>query len=334
MSLRVAINGAGRVGRTLARVAVQRTGLEVVAINDLASIEQTAHLLNHDSTLGPFPVPVEHDDALWLGDRRVVYSSEADPSQLDWGRSQPDVVVEATGRFTSRQAAARHLQGSVRRVLISANSRDADALVCYGVNHQAIDESAEVISAGSCTTNCAAVSVVPLMELAEVRSVQLMTVHCYNSNQSLVDVAQPDLRRARAAGLNLIPTTTGATWALEYVLPSLAEKVSGYAVRVPAAQVSLLDMIVELESTVDGDDVMAAFNAAASGDLSGILTIAEAPLVSTDYAGDPHSAIVDSEFLKVRDRRVRLLTWYDNEAGYANRLADLLRYFGERDDGG
>ena len=320
----MAINGVGRVGRALIRVAAERDDVEVVAVNDPTQIEQTAHLLQHDSTLGDFPQSVEvQSGRISIGSRGIAYSSLTDPSSLDWSEQEPSIVVEASGRFTARQAAAGHLGGSVEKVLVSANSSDADALVCFGVNHQRLSGQEQVISASSCTTNCAAAVLAPLIEPLAVDRVMLLTVHCYNSNQSLVDAAQPDLRRARAAGLNLIPTTTGASWALERALPELAGRVSGYAVRVPAAQVSLIDLVIETGRETESSDVLELLREAAEGQLAGILAVSEEPLVSSDFVGAPQSAVVDADFVRASGRRVRLLAWYDNEMGYANRLADL-----------
>lgn len=330
----IAINGVGRIGRGVLRAAVERSEVEVVAVNDPTPVEQIAHLLRHDSTLGTFPQRVKVADGdLTLGERKVVCSHAETPQAIDWGGRRPGMVIEASGRFTERAAATGHLRDGVERVLISANSRDADALVCFGVNHGDLDGSEVVISASSCTTNCAAAVLAPLAEELGVRRVMLLTVHCYNANQSLVDAAQTDLRRARAAGLNLIPTTTGAAWAVEWVLPDLEGRVSGYAVRVPAAQVSLVDLVVETDRSVDTEGVLAILRAAADSDLAGILTVSEEALVSTDFAGDPHSAVVDSEFVEAEGDRVRLLAWYDNEMGYANRLLDLVEFVGRLEEG-
>lgn len=330
MSATLAINGVGRVGRALMRVTAEREDLQVVAVNDPTPVEQTAHLLQHDSTLGPFPQHVEASAGrLLIGGSEVVYTSDPDPASIDWSVTEPSLVVEASGRFAAREEAAVHLGGSVERVLVSANATDADALVCFGVNHQRLGGTERVISASSCTTNCAAAVLAPLVEPLAIDRVMLMTVHCYNSNQSLVDAAQPDLRRARAAGLNLIPTTTGASWALERVLPGLADRVSGYAVRVPAAQVSLIDLMVETGREVESSDVLDLLREAEARQLAGILAVSEKPLVSSDFVGAAESAIVDAEFVRAEGRRVRLLAWYDNEMGYANRLADLAAFVAE-----
>lgn len=332
MTIVIAINGAGRIGRALLRVAVERGDPAVVALNDLATLEQIAHLLRHDSTLGSFPESVEvADDGLVIGGRSVAYSRSPTPSEIDWGAAEPRMVVETTGRFTDREQAARHLTGGVRRVVISANSRDADALVCYGVNHDTIDAGAKVISAASCTTNCAAATLAPLVRTVGVEWVELLTVHCYTSSQSLVDAARPDLRRSRNAGLNLIPTTTGASWALENVFPGLEGKVRGYSVRAPVAQVSLVDLVVKTGKSLIESDLVDVLTEAAGSDLAGILQVSTEPLVSTDFIGNPHSAIVDREFLQVDGRRLRILAWYDNEVGYVNRLADLVLFLSEHE---
>lgn len=328
MTTSIALNGVGRIGRGVLRAAVDRTDVEVVAVNDPVPAEQTVHLLRHDSTLGPFPQPVEiADGGLAIGGRRLAYGQASDLGEIDWGAA-PTMVIEASGRFTNREGAAGHLRDGVERVLVSANSRDADALVCFGVNHDRLDGSEQVISASSCTTNCAAAVLAPLATQLGVRRVRLLTVHCYNANQALVDAAQPDLRRARAAGLNLIPTTTGAAWAVERVIPELDGRVAGYAVRVPAAQVSLVDLVVETDKSVDTDGVLDILRAVADSDLAGTLTVSEEALVSTDFAGDPHSAVVDAEFVEADGNRLRLLAWYDNEMGYANRLLDLAAFVG------
>ncbi len=332
----IAINGTGRIGRVLLRTAAQRQDLRVVGLNDLVSAQQTAHLLRHDSTLGPFPVDLETDDSsLRMAGHLISYSQQANPEDIPWGtsgpgRAVPDLVVEATGQFTSRADAARHLHGGARRVIVSANAGDADALVCFGINHQELRVSDEVVSAGSCTTNCVAAVLAPLAVAVGIEKVMLMTVHCYNSNQSLVDSAQRDLRRSRAAGLNLIPTTTGATWALEMAMPELAGRVSGYAVRVPSSQVSLVDLVVQTKKTMTTDEVVETLHQAADSDLKGILGVSAEPLVSTDFVGDSRSAIVDLEFVGAEDRHVRIMAWYDNESGYAHRLADLAVFMGNQ----
>lgn len=333
MRAKLAINGVGRIGRALLRVVADRDDLEVVAVNDPTPVEQTAHLLRHDSTLGPFPRSVEGGQGnLLIGGDEIAYSSQSDPASINWSGAEPSLVVEASGRSTARDESAVHLRGSVERVLVSANSADADALVCFGVNHQRLNGKERVISASSCTTNCAAAVLAPLVEPLAIDRVMLMTVHCYNSSQSLVDAAQPDLRRARAAGLNLIPTTTGASWALERVLPDLADRVSGYAVRVPAAQVSLIDLMVETGREMESSDVLDLLREAEAGQLAGILAVSEEPLVSSDFVGAAQSAIVDAEFVRAEGRRLRLLAWYDNEMGYANRLADLAAFVAETTD--
>jgi glyceraldehyde 3-phosphate dehydrogenase len=332
VSLPIAINGVGRVGRALIRRLAEHPGLELVALNDLASAEQLAALLARDTFHGPSPVPVSAvGGSLVIGDRTVTLTHERDPAAIPWGDTGARLVVEATGTLTDGRAAEAHLGAGVEHVVLSSNSADTDLTVCMGVNEAEIRPEHRLLSAASCTTNCLAVTATALEREFSIRRALLNTVHCYNNNQSLVDAPHPDPRRARAAAINMIPTTTGASSAIGRVMPELGAKLDGFAVRVPAAQVSLIDLVVELEGAEDVASVNDACRRAAEGELAGILSVNEEPLVSTDFIGDPHSAIVDLTLTQTAGGGLfRVVCWYDNEAGYAARLGDLAEYLTTR----
>jgi glyceraldehyde 3-phosphate dehydrogenase len=328
MGIRVGINGFGRIGRNFFRAQHQReSDLEIVALNDLGDAKTMAHLLRYDSNLGPFPGGVElADGVLRAGGEEVQILSERDPEALPWADLGVDVVVESTGFFTDREGAHKHLDAGARKVVISAPATDPDFTVVLGVNDDAYDpESHHIVSNASCTTNCVAPLAKVLHELGEIQSGFMTTIHAYTNDQVILDFPHKDLRRARAAAINLIPTSTGAAKAIGLVLPELQGKVDGISVRAPVATGSLTDLVVTLGRDTNVDEVNAAFrNAAGSGPLEGLLYYAEDPLVSTDVHGNPYSCIFDSELTMVHGSTVKVFGWYDNEWAYSCRLVDLI----------
>ena len=331
MPVPIAINGLGRMGRALFRVAWRRPGIEIVAVNDLGTAEQLAGLLARDSLHGRFPGEVASEPgALVVDGRRVAFYSESEPGRVSWLEQAPEVVVDATGRCTARPLAEAHLRPPVRKVVVSANAEGLDATICVGVNQDAYDPDAHrLLSAASCTTNCLAPVVSVLDRAFGFARGMLVTVHSYNNDQRLLGFPHRDPRRARAAALNMIPTTTSAVVALGRVLPELAGRIQGYAVRVPTPDVSLIDLVAELRDSPGSTAVNEAFRQAAAGELAGILAVSEEPLVSSDFLGDPHSAVVDLPLTQSLDGRLhRVVAWYDNEWGHASRLADLAELVG------
>jgi glyceraldehyde 3-phosphate dehydrogenase len=332
--IRIGINGFGRIGRPLLR-AILETGarVEVAAINDLGSASELAHLLKYDSVHGRLNRDVSVRDGCMVVDgREIRVLSEPDPSRLPWRELGVHTVVEATGRFTDRDKAAKHLEAGAVRVLVTAPSKGADVTVVPGVNHEAYDpERHRVISLGSCTTNCLAPIAKVLNDEFGIESGLMTTVHAYTNDQRLCDMLHKDLRRARAAALNMIITTTGAASAIGLVLPELAGKLNGIAIRVPVANVSLTDLTVRVSRPATREEVNSAFREASEGRMKGILAYTEEPLVSTDYIHDPHSAIVDGLSTMVAGDLVKVLAWYDNEWGYCNRLVWMLERIGELD---
>jgi glyceraldehyde 3-phosphate dehydrogenase len=326
-----AINGLGRVGRALLRLTRDRPELQLVALNDQADPGALARLVAHDSLHGRFPGTVAASpEGLVVDGRTIPLFREADPARIPWPATGATVVVEATGQFRTRALAAAHLGGSVRRVVVSATAEGADATFCFGVNHESFDPARHhVVSNASCTTNCLAPVLLVLDREFGIEQALIDTVHCYTNSQRLMDMAHLDPRRARAAALNIIPTTSDAVGALPLVLPDLAGKLAGLAFRVPVPNGSLVDVTATLSRPTTADALRNAFRAAASGPLGRILAVTEEELVSVDFIGDPHSATVDLPLLEVVGGRLaRVVAWYDNEWGYANRLADLLLHLG------
>jgi glyceraldehyde 3-phosphate dehydrogenase len=332
MSVKVAINGFGRIGRGFLRSAREREAdIEVVAVNDVADAATLAALLRHDSVYGRFPGSVTAGDGtLEIDGSEVRVLSEAEPSALPWGELGVDVVVEATGRFRTRAAAAQHLDAGSRKVIISApakGSEPADATVVLGVNFDEVydPDAHHVITNASCTTNCLAPVAKVLHEAVGIRHGLMTTVHAYTSDQNLLDGPHSDLRRARAGAINLVPTSTGAAKALGLVIPELEGRLHGYAVRVPLPTGSLVDLTVETTGETTVDEVNAAFRERAdSGGLAGILAYSEEPLVATDIVGSPYSAVFDAPLTSVIDgTQVKVVAWYDNEWGYATRMVEL-----------
>jgi glyceraldehyde 3-phosphate dehydrogenase len=330
MSTRIGINGFGRIGRLVLR-ALRGRDLEVVGINDLTDARTMAHLLKYDSVHGPYPGEVAHDDGAVIVDgRRIALASEREPGQLPWRELGAQIVVESTGRFTTREEASAHLDAGAERVIITAPSPDPDVTVVLGVNGNDYDaEKHRVVSNASCTTNCLAPMAKVLDDHFGIRRGWMVTIHAYTGDQPILDFAHKDLRRARAAALSMIPTSTGAARALGLVMPHLKGKLDGYAMRVPTADVSAVDLSVELGSDTDANAVLEALRKAAAGPMQGILAVCDDPCVSQDFRGNAHSSIVDAENVKIMDGNfAKLLSWYDNEWGYANRVVDLALRMG------
>jgi glyceraldehyde 3-phosphate dehydrogenase len=334
MSVRVAINGLGRTGRSFLRSAYARQAdIEVVAVNDLADAETLAYLLKYDSVGGRFPADVRADQkAIVIDERPIRALAETDPAQLPWGDLDVDVVIESTGHFRTRPAAARHLEAGARKVIISAPATNEDITVCLGVNHLAYNPAEhDVISNASCTTNCLAPVAKVLSDSFGIEAGLMTTIHAYTNDMVLLDTPHKDLRRARAAGLSIIPTSTGAAKAMSLVMPELKGKLHGMSLRVPVSDVSLVDLSVTLNRDVTAEDVNAAFREAADGSLNGILAVSDEPLVSIDYLHDSHSSIVDApSTMVIGERTVKVLSWYDNEWGYSCRCVELAEHIAGR----
>jgi glyceraldehyde 3-phosphate dehydrogenase len=327
MGIRVGINGFGRIGRNFFRAQhALGADLDIVALNDVGDAKTMAHLLRYDSTLGPFTGEVElADGVLHAAGEEVRMLSERDPAALPWGELGVDVVLESTGFFTDRAGAQKHLDAGAKKVLISAPATDPDITIVLGVNDDAYDPGSQhIVSNASCTTNCVAPLAKVLHDLGRIESGFMTTIHAYTQDQSLQDAPHKDLRRARAAAINLIPTSTGAAKAIGLVMPDLAGKLDGIAVRAPVATGSLTDLVVLLGRETSKEEVTDAYRAAAAGPLEGILQFSEDPLVSTDIIGSAYSCIFDSELTMVHGWTVKVFGWYDNEWGYSSRLVDLI----------
>jgi glyceraldehyde 3-phosphate dehydrogenase len=330
---RIGINGFGRIGRQVLRAIIERQpSLEVVAVNDLTDVRTNAHLFKHDSTYGQFPGTVEAQDGkIVINKRPLTVLSERDPSKLPWRDHGVELVIESTGRFTDAKKAAGHLEGGAKRVVISAPATNEDVTVNMGVNHTAYDPGKHrVISNGSCTTNCLSVTAMVLSRSFGIKGGFMNTVHSYTNDQVILDVVHSDLRRARAAALNIIPTTTGAAKAIFLVLPELKGKLNGLALRVPTPTVSVVDLTVTLEKPATAEEINRAYKRASQEELKGYLGYSEEPLVSTDFKGDPHSGVIDALSTMVVGDAVKVLSWYDNEWGYSCRVADLVAHMASR----
>ena len=329
MAVRVGVNGFGRIGRVFFRAALAAKDLEVVAVNDLADARTLAHLLKHDSIHGALAAEVRSKgESIFVDGREVRVCSVKDPAALPWSELGVDIVVESTGVFRDKATSSKHLQAGARKVVITAPAKDPDITVVLGVNEDRYDPIRhELVSNASCTTNCLATVAKVLLDNFGIRRGFASTVHAYTNDQPIQDFPHKDLRRARAGALSMIPTTTGAATAVGLVLPQLKGKLDGIAIRVPAANVSVVDLTVELEKSVSVAAVNDAFRAAAAGPLNGILDATDEELVSVDFNGDPHSAIVDLPSTAVVDGGlVKVLAWYDNEWGYSCRVRDLILY--------
>ncbi|WP_459611750.1 type I glyceraldehyde-3-phosphate dehydrogenase [Corynebacterium urogenitale] len=334
MTIRVGINGFGRIGRNFFR-AIQANGadIEIVGINDLTDNKTLSTLLKYDSVVGRLDAEVEYDDeSITVDGKRIAVSAEREPKNLKWGELGADIVIESTGFFTDAEAAKAHIEAGAKKVIISAPAKNEDATFVVGVNHEDYDpEKHNVISNASCTTNCLAPMAKVLDEEFGIERGLMTTVHAYTGDQRLHDAPHKDLRRARAAAVNLVPTSTGAAKAVSLVLPQLKGKLDGYAVRVPVITGSMTDLTFEAKKPVTVEEVNAALKKAAEGPLKGVLKYSDdEPLVSTDIVTDPHSSIFDSGLTKVIDNQVKVVSWYDNEWGYSCRLVDLTTYVGER----
>jgi len=333
MAIRIGINGFGRIGRNVLRASLGDSALEFVAVNDLTDAKTLAYLLQYDSVHGTLAAKVEaREDAILLDGKPIKVLAKKDPKELPWKDLGVDIVVESTGRFTDREGASKHLSAGARRVIVTAPSKDADVTLVLGVNEQAYDPSKHtIVSNASCTTNCLAPVAKVLLDRFGIKHGVMTTIHSYTNDQQLLDLPHKDLRRARAAALSMVPTSTGAAKALHLVLPQLKGKLDGLAIRVPTPNVSLVDLSVEVEQDCDVASVNAAFKQAAEGQLKGILKYSEAPIVSVDQNGDPHSATLDAPLTIVLGRRlVKVLAWYDNEWGYSCRVRDLIKFLASK----
>ena len=327
MSVRIGINGFGRIGRLVFRAA-RRKDLEVVGVNDLTDSRTLAHLLQYDSIHGHYPGTVEAaDDAIVVDGVRVPVLAERDPANLPWKKLDAQIVVESTGLFTAREKASKHIDAGAERVIISAPAPDPDITIVLGVNDDEYDGSKHhIVSNASCTTNCLGPVAKVLHEEYGIEAGWMTTIHAYTNDQVTQDGPHSDLRRARAAGLSMIPTSTGAAKAIGLVMPELKGKLDGYAMRVPTADVSIVDLSVKLGKSTDADAINAAMKTAADGPLKGILQYCDEPLVSVDFLGNQHSSILDAPSTKVMEGNfAKLLSWYDNEVGYATRVVDLVQ---------
>lgn len=333
MSLKIGINGFGRIGRNFLRTSYNNPDIEIVAINDLTDSKTLAHLLKYDSVFGILDAEVAAKaSGLEVDGKEIKIIAERDPANLPWGDLGVDIVVESTGVFTKRQDAEKHLKAGARKVVISAPAKDPDLTVVMGVNeNKYIAKKHHIISNASCTTNCLAPVVKVLLTNFGIKHGLMTTIHSYTNDQRLLDLPHKDLRRARAAAVSLIPTTTGAARAISLVLPELEGKLDGMAVRVPTPNVSMIDLVVEVEKDVDEAKVNLALKRAANGKLKGILEYTDEPLVSIDFKGNPNSSIVDGSITKVIGKRlVKIIAWYDNEWGYSTRIRDLILYMGSK----
>jgi glyceraldehyde 3-phosphate dehydrogenase len=333
MPVRIGINGFGRIGRNIMRAALGDKDLDFVAVNDLTSAKTLAHLLKYDSVLGNLDARVEaRNDGISVDGHEFTVLSLRDPAQLPWKDLGVDVVFESTGLFTSRDDAAKHLTAGARKVVITAPAKAPDLTIVLGVNDEIYDpKKHQIISNASCTTNCLAPIAKVIHQRFGIRKGWMTTIHSYTNDQQLLDLPHKDLRRARAAALSMIPTTTGAAIAVGEVLPDLKGKLDGFAMRVPTPNVSVVDLAAILDRKTSGDEVNAALKEAADGALKGILQYSTDELVSIDFKGNPHSSIVDAPYTKIMDGDfLKVLSWYDNEWGYSNRCVDLVRLLVKR----
>jgi glyceraldehyde 3-phosphate dehydrogenase len=332
MAVKVGINGFGRIGRNVLRAALGREDIDFVAVNDLTSPATLAHLLKHDSILGNLKHEISaSEDSISIDGKKIKVYAERDPAKLPWADNGAQIVVESTGHFTDAAKAKAHLGTTVKKVIISAPASNEDITIVLGVNQDKYDPAKHhVISNASCTTNCLAPVVKVLIEQFGIVSGIMTTIHSYTNDQVILDFPHKDLRRARAAALNMIPSSTGAAKALKLVIPEVAGKLDGFAIRVPTPNVSIVDLTCVTEKTTDADGVNAALKAASEGKLKGILGYEEGELVSSDFKGDRRSSIVDAPLTKVVGQSVKVLSWYDNEWGYSNRVVDLIGFLASK----
>ncbi|MFQ6001055.1 MAG: type I glyceraldehyde-3-phosphate dehydrogenase [Anaerolineae bacterium] len=335
MTVKVGINGFGRIGRQVLKAILEEypETLEVVAINDLFDVNTNAHLFKYDSNYGHFPGRVDVEgEVLVVNGHRVKSFAQRDPSQLPWGDLGVEIVVESTGVFRSGPQAAKHLQAGAKKVIITAPAKEEDITIVLGVNEGMYDPAKHhIISNASCTTNCLAPAAKVVNDEFGIVKGLMTTIHAYTSGQRLLDMGHRDLRRARAAAINIVPTTTGAARAIGVVIPELVGKLDAFAIRVPTSTVSLIDLTVEIEREISREELLEAFKAAAKGPMKGILGYSEEPLVSMDYKGDPRSCIIDAQFTRtLGGNMVKVVAWYDNEWAYSVRVADLANYLVEK----
>ena len=333
MSIKVGINGFGRIGRNAFRAALGNPAVEIIAVNDLTDAETLAHLLKYDSVHGKLEAEVKVvNDTIVVNGKPIKVLAERDPAALPWGALGVQVVVESTGRFTDADKAAAHIKAGAKKVIISAPAKGEDITIVMGVNEDKYDAAKHhILSNASCTTNCLAPMAKVVHETFGIKHGMMTTVHSYTNDQMILDLPHKDLRRARAAALSIIPTTTGAAKAVALVLPELKGKLNGFALRVPTPNVSLTDLVAEMEKPVTAEEVNAALKAAAEGPLKGILEYCDEPLVSKDFNGNAHSCIVDAMSTMVVDgTQLKVIGWYDNEWGYSNRVIDLIAYIGKK----
>jgi glyceraldehyde 3-phosphate dehydrogenase len=333
MGIKIGINGFGRIGRNVLRTALGDPDFDFVAVNDLTDTKTLAHLLKYDSVLGNLEHEISAtENTIKVNNDEFRVFSERDPAKIPWGEVGAEIVIESTGIFTDKDKAALHLRDGVKKVIISAPAKNEDITIVMGVNEGAYNPAEHhVISNASCTTNCLAPVAKVIHEKFGIRKAQMTTIHSYTNDQQLLDLPHKDLRRARAAALSMIPTSTGAAKAVSLVLPELKGKFDGIAVRVPTPNVSLVDVVIELEKETTTDEVNAALNAAASEELKGILAFETAPLVSTDFRKNSNSSIVDADYTKViGGNLVKVLSWYDNEWGYSCRVRDLIKFIASK----
>jgi glyceraldehyde 3-phosphate dehydrogenase len=332
--VRIGINGFGRIGRGFVRCLAEakQSPFELVLVNDLTNVETLAHLLRHDSVHGKFPGTVGVEgSAIIINGQKVTISAEKDPAAIKWKDAGVDIVIESTGKFVDKESCGKHLHGGAKKVIISAPAKSPDVTICMGINTEVYKPAEHhIISNASCTTNCLAPVAKVLNETFGIVSGIMTTIHSYTNDQQILDLPHKDLRRARAAALSMIPTTTGAAKALKEVLPALAGKLDGMAIRVPTPNVSLVDLTVRLEKKATVQEVNDAFRKAAAGPLAGILQVVDEPLVSCDFNGDLHSSSVDAALTTAIGDQVKVLSWYDNEMGYSQRLYDLAKFVAEK----
>jgi len=334
MATKIAINGFGRIGRQVTKAFLEKYPgeFDLVAVNDLSDVKTNAHLFKYDSNYGIFPGTVEVDggDIVINGDRIKVLS-ERDPAKLPWGDMGVEIVVESTGIFTSREKAGLHIEAGAKKVIISAPAKGEDLTVCMGVNDDKYDPAAHnIISNASCTTNCLAPAAKVVNDTFGIEQGVMTTVHAYTNDQRILDLVHSDLRRARAAAMSIIPTTTGAAKAVSLVVPELKGKFDGFAMRVPTSTVSVVDFVAKVANPGSRDDLLAAFDAAAAGPMKGILAVSREPLVSIDYKGNAFSSTIDAQFTNFYGDLVKVVTWYDNEWAYSVRVTDLAKFIAEK----
>ncbi len=333
MAIKVGINGFGRIGRNVFRAALNNPNIEFVATNDLTDTKTLAHLLKYDSILGPLHEDVKVDgDSIVVGGKRLKVFATKDPAEIDFPGLGAQIVVESTGKFTDAKDASKHLRGSVKKVIISAPAKNEDITIVLGVNQNAYDPAKHhVISNASCTTNCLAPVVKVIHDAFGIEKGSMTTIHSYTNDQNVLDFPHKDLRRARAAAINMIPTTTGAAKAIGLVMPELKGKLDGYAMRVPTPNVSVVDLVAVVSKPTTAEAVNAALKQCAAGGMKGILAYTEDPVVSTDMMHNPNSSIVDAEMTKVMDGNlVKVVAWYDNEWGYSMRVVDLIEFLAKK----